>query len=180
MNIPNRLTLIRMALVPIFIACFYIPYELNHHIAALVFILAYLTDIIDGRYARKHNLVTDFGKLMDPMADKLLTGSATIMLTGFSMISPITAVIIIGREFIISAFRLVCVGKGNVIAANNLGKLKTITQCVAIVLILLENPGFCYIGIPFDKIVMLAALVFTVWSAVDYIVKNKKYIDMNK
>ncbi len=179
MNIPNRLTLIRMILVPVFIACFYIPYTYSYHIAALVFILAYLTDIFDGRYARKHGLVTNFGKLMDPMADKLLTGSAVIMLTGYSLISPITAVIIIGREFVISAFRLVCVGQGNVIAANSLGKLKTITQCVAIVLILLGNPGFCYIGVPFDKIVMLVALVFTIWSAVDYIVKNIKTIDMN-
>lgn len=132
MNLPNKLTLTRIALVPFFIACFYMSTPYKNLIAAVVFTFAYLTDVFDGQIARKHNLITNFGKLMDPIADKLLTCSAFIMLVSFGMLSPIAAIIVISREFIISGFRLVAAGSGNVIAASWLGKTKTVSQFVAI------------------------------------------------
>ena len=106
-----------MILTPVLVACFYIPLDSKLYIVAAVFLIAYATDILDGQIARRRNLVTDFGKLMDPMADKLLTGAAMIMLTGINMISPIATFITIAREFIISAFRQVSASKNIVIAA---------------------------------------------------------------
>lgn len=174
MNLPNKLTILRMVMVPFFIACFYLPFEGWNYIAAGVFIVAYLTDILDGNIARKRNLVTDFGKLMDPIADKLLTSSALIMLTAESEISPIVTIIVIGREFVISGCRLIWAGNGVVVAAGSLGKLKTVTQCVAIALILLRNPLFSLINVRFDLILLYASTAICVWSAVDYILKNRK------
>ena len=173
MNLPNKLTILRIVLVPFFIACFYLPLSCWSYIAGAVFILAYLTDIFDGRYARKHNLVSDFGKLMDPIADKLLTSSAVIMLVSCGMFSPIVGVIIIAREFLISGIRLVAAGKGNVIAASKLGKVKTVTQCVAIALVLLKNPVFSLIPFPMDTVMVYVSAVFTVWSGAEYVIKNK-------
>ena len=109
MNLPNRLTLIRIALVPLFIACFYIEAPSAIYVACGIFIAAFLTDIADGYLARSRNQITDFGKLMDPIADKLLAASALIMLTANGMLNPIAAIIIIAREFLISGFRLTCV-----------------------------------------------------------------------
>lgn len=179
MNLPNKLTLLRMAMVPVFILCFYLPFLYWNVIATVIFIAAYLTDLYDGYYARKHNLVTNFGKLMDPIADKLLSCSAFIMLTAIGRISPIAVVLIIGRELTVSGFRLVAAGAGNVIAASWLGKVKTITQCVTIVVLLLNNPLFGIIGVPFDQIMVVVTVVFTVWSGVDYIVKNRQTIDFH-
>lgn len=178
MNLANKLTMLRIILVPVFIACFYIPVWYWNYIAAVVFIGAYITDVFDGRYARKHNLVSDFGKLMDPIADKLLTCSAVIMLVWNGSFPPIPAVIIIAREFVISGIRLVAAGRGNVIAASWLGKIKTITQCIALAMILLKNPIFALIGIPMDQIMVWISAAFTVWSGVDYVVKNRKSISM--
>ena len=176
MNLANKLTMLRIIMVPFFIACFYIPVSWWNYLAAAVFIAAYITDIFDGRYARKHNLVSDFGKLMDPIADKLLTSSAVIMLVWWGKFPPLAAVVIIAREFVISGIRLVAAGHGNVIAASWLGKIKTVTQCVAISLVLLNNPLFILIGVPFDQIMVYISAVFTVWSGVDYIYKNRKII----
>jgi CDP-diacylglycerol--glycerol-3-phosphate 3-phosphatidyltransferase len=173
MNIPNRLTVLRILLVPVFIACFYIDVTWKLYLATVIFFLAYITDILDGQIARKQKIVTDFGKLMDPIADKLLTSSALVMLVGENLLSPIPAFIIIAREFIISGFRLVSAGNGNVIAASWLGKTKTITQCVAIILIMLDDLIANILGFPLGMIVMWVSVVFTVWSGVDYIIKNK-------
>ena len=155
MNRPNRLTLLRMCLVPVFVACFYLDAVLPwwNLLAAGVFLLASATDLVDGWYARKHALVTDFGKLLDPMADKLLFCSAFIMLVGTGELEPLFAIVFVGREFIISAFRL-----------------------IAVALILLGNPLFGRIGVPMDRIVLYIALVLTVWSLVDYLVKNRKVV----
>lgn len=181
MNLPNKLTLLRIFLIPFFVASFYIEHYMKswNYAAAFIFIAAYMTDIIDGNYARRHNIVTTFGKFMDPIADKMLTGSAIIMLVSKGMLSPIAAIIFIGREFIISGFRLVAASSGTVIAANWLGKIKTITQCVAIVIILLENPLFGDIGIRLDLIMLAVSLVFTVWSAFDYIYTNRKTFSLD-
>lgn len=174
MNIPNKLTILRIILVPVFVACFYLPVEGAMYIAAAVFVVAYFTDMLDGYIARKYNLITDFGKLMDPMADKLLTAAAMIMLTAYGLCSPIATFLTIGRELVISAFRLVSATQGVVIAAGKIGKLKTLTQFIGIVLILLGNPLFNRIGVPFDQIVIWISVVLAVWSCTDYIVKNLK------
>lgn len=174
MNLPNKLTIIRMALIPLFILCFYLPVRWWNIVAAVIFVAAYATDTFDGYYARKYNLVTDFGKLMDPMADKMLTTSALIMLVYKSMLSPIPALIIILREFVISGCRLVWAGKGNVVAANWIGKMKTVTQFIAIALILLHDPLIEAIGFPLDMIVLWISVVLAVWSMLDYIRKNNK------
>lgn len=175
MNLPNKLTTLRMLLIPVFIACFYLPWRANYGIAAVVFVLAYITDILDGQLARKHNIVTDYGKLMDPIADKLLSSAAFIMLVAKGMMSPIAAIIIIGREFLISGFRLVAAGHGNVIAANWLGKVKTVTQCIAISMLLIW-PYFPT-GVPrLDQIMLWISVFFTIWSGLDYLLKNKSTI----
>lgn len=174
MNIPNKLTILRVILVPVFVACFYLPVEGAMYIAAAVFVVAYFTDMLDGYIARKYNLITDFGKLMDPMADKLLTAAAMIMLTAYGLCSPIATFLTIGRELVISAFRLVSATQGVVIAAGKIGKLKTLTQFIGIVLILLGNPLFNRIGVPFDQIVIWISVVLAMWSCTDYIVKNLK------
>ncbi len=174
LNTPNKLTILRMILTPVFVACFYLPFEGRLYIAAAVFVVAYVTDILDGRIARKRNLVTDFGKLMDPMADKILSGAAMIMLTGIGMLSPIATLITIAREFIISAFRQISAGKNIVIAAGSIGKLKTLMQCIGITMMLLGNPIFRRWNIPLDQIVIWASVALAVWSCADYIVKNMK------
>lgn len=174
MNLPNKLTILRIILVPVFVACFYLPVEGAMYIAAVVFVVAYFTDMLDGYIARKYNLITDFGKLMDPMADKLLTAAAMIMLTAYGLCSPIATFLTIGRELVISAFRLVSATQGVVIAAGKIGKLKTLTQFIGIVLILLGNPLFNRIGVPFDQIVIWISVVLAMWSCTDYIVKNLK------
>jgi len=179
MNLPNRLTVLRMALVPVFIVCFYLDTVLPwwNILAAVIFLLAALTDLIDGWYARKYNMVTDFGKLLDPMADKLLVCSAFIMLTATETVSPIITIVVIGREFIISAFRLIAVEKGIVIAADKLGKYKTFTQCAAIVMLLLHNPIFSLIDVPMDRIVLYVSLLLTVWSLCNYLYQNRKVVE---
>ena len=176
MNPANKATLLRIALIPFFVACFYLPFPHARMVACCIFVFAALTDAWDGWYARSHNLVTDFGKLMDPMADKLLTCTAFIMLLGIGKLHPIFVIIFIGRELIISAFRLIAAEKNIVIAAGKLGKIKTLLQCLAIVFLLLDNPFFSGIGFPFDQVLVWAAAVFTVWSCIDYIVRNKSVV----
>ena len=176
MNLPNKLTILRIILVPVFVACFFLPVKGAMYIAAAVFVIAYFTDMLDGYIARKYNLITDFGKLMDPMADKLLTAAAMIMLTAYGLCSPIATFLTIARELIISAFRLVSATQGVVIAAGKIGKLKTLMQFIGIVLILLGNPLFNRIGVPFDQIVIWISVVLAVWSCADYIIRNLKVL----
>lgn len=178
LNLPNRLTLLRMLLVPVFVACCSFEAWLPRYDvwATAVFVLAALTDIVDGHIARSRGLVTNFGKLMDPIADKLLYCAAFIMLTAMQRLSPILCILFIGREFVISGFRLVTAASGAVIAASKLGKAKTVLQAVAIVALLLDNPVFGAIGFPFDDLVTAVAAVLAVWSAVDYIWKNRKAV----
>lgn len=178
MNLPNKLTLVRILLIPVFVVCFYIPIAYRLELAAGIFALAYLTDILDGALARKHNQVTTFGKLMDPVADKLLTCSAFIMLVAEGLLSPIAAIIVLGREFLISGFRLVAIDAGQVIAASWLGKLKTITQCIAVILLLV----WPIINLPFlrlDIVVLWISVAITVWSGIDYIRKNKGHVNFH-
>lgn len=178
LNLPNRLTLLRMLLVPVFIAsCSFqawLPWW--NILAAVIFVIASLTDMADGYIARSRGLVTNFGKLMDPIADKLLYCAAFVMLTWLHRLSPILCVVFIGREFVVSGFRLVTASSGSVIAASKLGKAKTVLQAVAIVAMLLDNPIFSAWGVPFDQIVTWLATVLAIWSAIDYIWKNRKAV----
>ncbi len=178
LNLPNRLTIVRMLMVPMFVACFFLDKLLPwwYYLAAGIFFVADMTDIVDGYIARTHNLITNFGKLMDPIADKLLFCSAFIMMTWNGMLSPILCIIFVGREIIVSGFRLVTASGGKVIAANWLGKLKSTLQVIAILWTLLGNPIFSRWNFAFDYGVMCTAAVFTVWSAVDYIIANRNAV----
>ena len=177
MNLPNKLTLIRISLVPVFIACFYVPLQAWNYIAIAVFALAYITDVMDGYYARKYNLITDFGKLMDPIADKLLAVSALIMLVSKGMIDPLAVTIMVSRELLIGGFRMVWAGKGKVVAADRFGKTKTLSQVVAIILVLLQQDVLRLLGFPLDKYVVWIAAFLAVFSAARYIKNNKDCID---
>lgn len=181
MNLPNKLTMLRIFMIPIFVFCLlanFIPY--HSYIALGVFILASLTDLLDGKIARKKNLVTNFGKFMDPLADKLLVVSALLCLlvvdNGSRMCSNqiiglIAVLIIVGREFIISGFRLVASDAGIVIAASMWGKFKTATTMVAIcfMLVVKELPILKDV----TMILFWVAVTLTIVSLTDYLIKNK-------
>ena len=186
MNIPNKITISRIFLIPIFLIIMLVPFSwgeitllgasmpVTHFVGALIFILASTTDWIDGYYARKYDLVTNLGKFLDPLADKLLVSAALIVLVELQLASSWIVIIIISREFAVTGLRLVLAGEGEVVAANMLGKIKTWTQIVAISLLLLHNIIFEMISIRFDMIALWVALFFTVWSGLDYFVKNKE------
>ena len=169
MNLPNKLTIFRVILIPVFIIALMsgiIPEPVNRYVGVVIFCVASFTDYLDGHIARKYNLVTNFGKFMDPLADKLLVSSALICMIELGFLPAWIVIIIISREFIITGFRLIAAEGGLVIAANWWGKIKTVTQMLMIILVLLGVGGI--IG----NILIILATVFTVISGVDYIVKN--------
>ena len=192
MNLPNKLTMIRILMIPLFVVCFYLPsswvigtlngvnMQWNYFIAAVIFLLAYFTDTLDGRIARAKGLVTDFGKLMDPTADKLLSSAALIMMCKFEVMSfgnflmPVFAFVIIAREIFISGIRQLAAGKGIVIAAKVIGKAKTTLQFIAVFVTLMCGPLFRAIGIPIDFALICAAVVLTIWSGIDYTIGAKE------
>lgn len=192
MNLPNKLTMIRILMIPLFVVCFYLPsswvigtlngvnMQWNYFIAAVIFLLAYVTDTLDGRIARAKGLVTDFGKLMDPTADKLLSSAALIMMCKFEVMSfgnflmPVFAFVIIAREIFISGIRQLAAGKGIVIAAKAIGKAKTTMQFIAVFVTLMCGPLFRAIGIPIDFALICAAVVLTIWSGIDYTIGAKE------
>lgn len=170
MNLPNKLTMFRVILIPFFVVFLLVDITLyDKWIALAIFIVASLTDLLDGKIARKYNLVTNFGKFMDPLADKLLVCSALICLVELDRIPSWMVIVIISREFIISGFRLIASDNGVVIAASYWGKFKTTFQMVMICLMIadLEQIGLL------TNIVTWAAVALTVISLVDYLVKNK-------
>lgn len=177
MNLPNKLTMGRIFAIPVFIVVYLMDYR---YAAAVIFILAALTDMLDGKIARKHNLVTNFGKLMDPLADKLLVMSALICLAQTGDVEGWMVIVILGREFIITGMRQVAAAQGIVIAAGTTGKIKTITQMIAIPLLIMENWPFSLLGfnLTMDTIFLWIALAMTVISGTEYIVKNKKLFSM--
>ncbi|SFR01861.1 CDP-diacylglycerol--glycerol-3-phosphate 3-phosphatidyltransferase [Desulfoscipio geothermicus] len=168
MNLPNQLTLLRILMVPVFLVLLSLRLPLGDYIAAGVFVLAACTDGLDGYIARKHKQITSLGKLLDPLADKLLVSAALIALVELGRLSGWVAVVIIGREFAVTGLRSLAVAEGVVIAASKLGKIKTITQIVAIVAMFLRNFPFSLIGVPFSNIAMAVAVIFTIWSGMDY------------
>ena len=170
MNLPNKLTVFRVILVIPFVALMLSGYDLW---AVAVFIIASLTDLLDGKIARKYNLITDFGKFMDPLADKLLVCAAMICLVEMGRLPAWMVIVIISREFIISGFRLVASDNGVVIAASYWGKFKTTFQMLMIIVLILNLGGvFDTIGLVLTWI----ALILTVVSLIDYLVKNKQVI----
>lgn len=174
MNLPNKLTLSRIFLIPIFMLVLLIRIPYGEYIAAAIFILAASTDGLDGYIARKRKQVTNFGKLLDPLADKLLVSAALICLVELKEVPAWIAVIIIGREFFVSGLRSIAAAEGVVIAASKLGKIKTITQIVAISALLLNDFSLSLFNITFGRYALYIALFFTVWSGVDYYLNAKK------
>lgn len=178
MNLPNKLTMFRIFLIPVFIIFMKLPIEAGNIIALIIFIAASLTDTADGYIARKYNLVTDFGKFMDPLADKLLVCSAMILFVETGQLASWIVIIIISREFIISGFRLIAVDNGIVIAASMWGKVKTVCQMVMIIT-LIWNLSFYWFFV-LQQILIYASLILTVVSLVDYLVKNKQVLSGKK
>lgn len=148
--------------------------KLAHLIGALIFIIAAVTDWVDGYFARKYELVTTLGKFLDPLADKLLVSAALIVLVEMQLAPSWIVIIIISREFAVTGLRLVLAGSGEVVAANMLGKIKTWTQIIAISALLLNNIFFEAIGFPFALIALWVAMIFTIWSGYEYFYKNRK------
>ncbi|CUX42282.1 CDP-diacylglycerol--glycerol-3-phosphate 3-phosphatidyltransferase [Clostridium sp. C105KSO13] len=175
MNLPNKLTILRIFMVPVFV--FFMLTNAgglaNKWIALALFIVASLTDLLDGKIARKHNLVTNFGKFMDPLADKLLVCSAMICLIEVNKLAAWIVIVIISREFIISGFRLVASDNGVVIAASYWGKFKTVFQMAMVIVLIADLGGvFDMIG----SIFVWIALVLTIISLVDYVWKNRQVL----
>ena len=193
MNLPNKLTTIRLISVPLFIIIYLIPYQtlgivmptfdilstelsLLDIILFLIFSLSALTDYLDGYLARKKNLVTTFGKFIDPIADKLIVNTALLLLASSNDISIIIPIIMISRDTIVDAIRLVASGKNVVLAASFLGKAKTMTQMIAICILLLNNVVFEAMGIPMGQIMIWIATFISVLSGIEYFTKNRQYI----
>ena len=175
MNLPNKLTVLRICMIPFFVADLLYEGGASRNmriLADILFIAASLTDLLDGKIARKYNLVTNFGKFMDPLADKLLVCSALICLIELGQLPAWVVIIIISREFIISGFRLVAADNGIVIAASYWGKFKTVFQMTAVILLIFNIPSLALL----TNSVLAVAVVLTVVSLADYIVKNRKVL----
>ncbi|GEN57808.1 CDP-diacylglycerol--glycerol-3-phosphate 3-phosphatidyltransferase [Halolactibacillus alkaliphilus] len=186
MNIPNRITISRILLIPVFILLLTLPLDwgsvsigsnsipMVHLVSALIFIIASGTDWVDGYYARKYNLVTNLGKFLDPMADKLLVSAAFVLLVELGMAPAWLVIIILSREFAVTGLRLVAAGEGIVLAAGQMGKWKTTFQLVSISFLLLHDFPFSYLDLGFSvgTILLYIALILTVISGLDYFIKN--------
>ena len=181
MNLPNKLTLLRLLLIPFFLVLLAFRFDwgtvewlgssigIPELIASIIFIVASITDWLDGYIARRDNLVTNFGKFADPMADKILVASALIMLVELNLAPGWVVAVIIAREFAVTGLRLLLVETGGtVLAAAWPGKIKTVTQMLAIIFLLLNNLPFAWTGIPVGSILLYISLFFTVYSGIDY------------
>lgn len=192
LNIPNKITVSRICLIPVFLIIMLADFNwgelvvgsesipVAHLVGAIIFILASVTDWIDGYYARKYNLVTNLGKFLDPLADKLLVSAALIVLVELGFAPSWIVIIIISREFAVTGLRLILAGTGEVVAANMLGKIKTWTQIIAVSALLLHNLPFEFINVPFATIALWVSMVFTIWSGWDYFAINKDVFKNSK
>lgn len=193
MNLPNKLTTIRLISVPLFIIIYLIPYQslgitiptfdvlstslsLLDIVLFLIFALSAITDYFDGYLARKRHLITTFGKFIDPIADKLIVNTALLLLASSGDIHILVPIIMISRDTIVDAIRLVASQRNVVLAASYLGKAKTMTQMLAICVLLLNNVVFADLGIPMDQILIWLATLISFVSGADYFVKNREYI----
>lgn len=179
MNLPNKITVFRIFMIPFFVACMLIK-EIPYHeiIAGVIFIIAALSDLVDGKIARRFNLVTNFGKFMDPLADKLLVQSALLCFVANGLLPAWIAIVIMSREFIISGFRLVAADKGIVIAAGYLGKLKTVFQMVMSVMLIFHFSHPVWLAT--EQIFIWGSLILTIVSLIDYFIKNKDVLKETK
>ena len=171
MNLPNKLSLVRVFCIPIFVALLYGDAPWCRYAAAAVFILASLTDFLDGYLARKHHWITDFGKFIDPLADKLLVLSAFIMLTEMKQLPAWFTILILARELSVDGLRLIAMTKNQVIAAGKLGKIKTASQMILIVLMLLFHLSALDGWFPMICVAWVG--IITVWSGIDYFIRNR-------
>ncbi len=177
MNLANKLTMLRILMIPVFIAVLVYSKDRDivyRYIALGIFVMASATDALDGYVARKYNMITDFGKLMDPLADKILVSSALIILIELGNISSWIVSIVIAREFIISGIRLIATEKNIIIAASPLGKLKTVSQMLSVILMLLSIEAISFI----TDISVWLMCILSVVSLLDYIIKNKKVLSL--
>ncbi|RSL32793.1 CDP-diacylglycerol--glycerol-3-phosphate 3-phosphatidyltransferase [Salibacterium salarium] len=185
MNLPNKITLARIFLIPVFMVLMLVPFSFGswnfqgtvlpfaHLAGAILFILAAATDWFDGYIARKQNLVSNFGKFLDPLADKLLVTAALLSLIEIGILPAWMAIVILSREFAVTGMRLVAASDGQVIAASGIAKWKTVFQMVALAILLLHNVPFETWNIPLGMILMWIAVLLTIFSGIDYFVKNK-------
>ena len=181
MNTPNRLTLLRIVLIPVFVVFALLRAQWAQYVALVIYILACITDMLDGRIARARNLVTNFGKFADPIADKLLVMSALVVLVASERMPAWVCIVMLAREFIISGLRLVAAGNGRVIAAGKLGKLKTVFQMSATIALMLLVPvtGKALLGrfgVVLANVLMYIATVLTIVSGAEYILNNRDCI----
>ena len=177
MNLANKLTMLRILMIPVFIAVLVYSKDRDivyRYIALGIFVMASATDALDGYVARKYNMITDFGKLMDPLADKILVSSALIILIELGNISSWIVSIVIAREFIISGIRLIATEKNIIIAASPLGKLKTVSQMLSVILMLLSIKTISFI----TDLSIWIMCILSVVSLLDYIIKNKKVLSL--
>lgn len=193
MNLPNKLTLGRIILVPFFVAAMLIDFPLHHLVALIIFVIASLTDMLDGKIARKNNLVTDFGKFADPLADKILVLAALLCFVQNGYCDCVAVIIVLFREFSVTSIRLISASKGKVVAANIFGKIKTVSQMIAIIAILLmqlvldlPSVGFAFpsglsdtLGVVFFAVgeaLIWISTIFAAISGIIYIIENRKFI----
>lgn len=177
MNLPNRITVLRVLMIPVFLVFLYSPFQWGYLLGCVVFIVASITDIVDGYIARKDNLITDFGKFLDPLADKLLVTAALISLVDFGTLPAWVAIIIVSREFIVTGMRLIAATKHIVIAASTWGKLKTISHMVMIIVLLFSPILSIDTNKIWVQILIYLSTLLTIISGVDYLVKNKELFD---
>ena len=179
MNLPNKITIFRVCMIPVFLVFMLVPgISYGNYIATAVFAIACASDALDGHIARKYNLVTNFGKFMDPLADKLLVCSALICFVELSYMPAWIVIVIIAREFIISGFRLIASDNGVVIAASYWGKFKTIAQMITSILLIVQLP-FAWIEVV-EQIFIWLSLILTVVSLCEYIWKNRNVLKETK
>ncbi len=172
MNLPNKLTILRILLIPMFIVLLMNGY---YYSAGILFIIASATDAMDGHIARKYNLITNFGKIMDPLADKLLVTSAMICLVELGAVAGWMVIVILAREFIITGLRAVAAGEGIIIAAGKSGKIKTVLQMVSLSVILLRDwPFSIFTDLPIGNYLLWIAVIATIYSGIEYILQNKQ------
>ena len=176
MNLPNKLTVARVCMVPLFMVALMLNTEVSRVVATVIFALASFTDMLDGKIARKYNLITNFGKLMDPLADKILTAAAMVCLVELGDLAAWIVVIILFREYAITGLRSVAASESIVVAANIWGKVKTVCQMIALMLLMLKPQIVALCGVNLGLILMYVALLLTVYSGVDYVVKLNKQI----
>ena len=176
MNLPNKLTVARVCMVPLFMVALLIKTETSRIVATILFALASLTDMLDGQIARKYNLITNFGKLMDPLADKILTAAAMVCLVQLGDLAAWIVVIVLFREYAITGLRSVAASENIVIAAGIWGKVKTVCQMFALMLLMLKPQIVALCGVDLGLLLMYVALILTVYSGVDYVVKLNKQI----